>query len=243
MKRRDLLRVAPGLPLLPLAFAGDGLAASWAGTMPEATFRLRVHPGTTGWPSLAQWDRLKQQVGDRLLKLESPFAGCMASPRDAVCSEALAQLKNAFYLGEPLALTRTSGCADAWTSLPSAYAVAAEHAADVVAAVDFARQHHLRLVVNGGGRSCQSTSDAPVSLLPWTRHMKTVTSHVAFVGPGCSGGQAPPPAVSFGAGAMWIGAHGAVTTHAGRCVQGGGWPGAERRRWQFLQELRHGRRT
>ena len=222
MKRRDLLRVALGLPLLPLAFAGDGLAVTWAGKMPAATFRPRVRPGATGWPSLAQWDRLKQQVGGRLLKLESPFAGCAASPRDAPCSEALAQLKNPFYLGDQPALTQTSGWADAWTSLPSAYAVTAENTADVVAAVNFARRHHLRLVVKGGGHSYQGTSDAPDSLLLWTRHMKTVTLHDAFVGQGCGGNQAPQPAVSLGAGAMWIDAYSAVTTHAGRYVQGGG---------------------
>ncbi|MFA6231961.1 MAG: hypothetical protein WC617_17600 [Rhodanobacter sp.] len=64
MKRRDLLKAAPGLPLLPLAFAGDGLAPTWAGKMPAATFHLRVRPGAAGWPSLAQWDRLRHQVSE-----------------------------------------------------------------------------------------------------------------------------------------------------------------------------------
>jgi FAD/FMN-containing dehydrogenase len=157
-----------------------------------------------------------------LVKLESPFAGCAATPVAAACSEALAHMKNAYYVGDQPALTQTSGWVDAWTSVPSAYAVAARSTADVVAAVNFARVHDLRLVVKGGGHSYQGTSDAPDSLLVWTRHMNQVTVHEAFVPHGCAGTVAAQPAVSVGAGAMWMDAYDAVTTHAGRYVQGGG---------------------
>ena len=37
--------------------------------------------------------------------------------------------------------------------------------ADVVAAVNFARENHLRLVVKGGGHSYQGTSNAADELL------------------------------------------------------------------------------
>ena len=57
--------------------------------------------------------------------------------------------------------------------MPSVYAVAARHADDVVAAVNFARSNRLRLVVKGGGHSYQGTSNAADSLLVWTRRMKT----------------------------------------------------------------------
>jgi hypothetical protein len=46
--------------------------------------------------------------------------------------------------------------------------------------------------------------------------------HDDFVGAGCAGKAAPAPAVSLGAGCMWIDAYSAVTTRAGRYVQGGG---------------------
>ena len=48
-------------------------------------------------------------------------------------------LGNPYFIGDNPALTQTSGWPDAWMSRPSAYAVAARNAADVAAAVDFAR--------------------------------------------------------------------------------------------------------
>ena len=86
----------------------------------------------------------------------------------------------------------------------------------------FARENNLRLVVKGGGHSYQGTSNAPDSLLVWTRAMNAVTLHDAFVARGCEGTQGPVPAVTIEAGAMWIDAYDAVTTKGGRYVQGGG---------------------
>ena len=220
MNRRDLLKAALAAPLLP------ELLASWRPAYAAArgghSSWSRVRPANPGWPVQAEWDRLKDDVGGRLLKLESPFAGCTATPMSAACQEALEHIKNPYYLGDHPALTQTSGWLDAWTSKPSTYAVAAETTADVVAAVNFARKHNLRLVVKGGGHSYQGTSDAPDSLLVWTRHMHQVTMHDAFVARGCQGTSAPQPAVTVEAGAMWVDAYDAVTTRGGRYVQGGG---------------------
>ncbi|RDS85804.1 FAD-binding protein [Dyella psychrodurans] len=223
MNRREVLKAALAIPFLSGVMSG-GLTSALAavGGPVSGAPRSRVRPGEPGWPSAAQWGQLKQDVGGRLLKLESPFANCTATSTTAACREALKHLKNPFYIGDQPALTQTSGWVDAWTSQPSAYAVAAESTADVVAAVNFARRHHLRLVVKGGGHSYQGTSDAPDSLLVWTRHMNAVTLHDAFVAQGCAGTQPPQPAVSLQSGAMWIDAYDAVTTHGGRYVQGGG---------------------
>ena len=105
-------------------------------------------------------------------------------------------------------------------SAPSVFAVAAKTAADVAAAVNFAREHNLRLVVKGGGHSLLGTSNAAASLLIWTRVMDDITLHEAFVPQGCN--TPPQPAVSVGAGAIWLHVYDAVTTKAGRFVQGGG---------------------
>jgi FAD/FMN-containing dehydrogenase len=221
MHRRDLLKAALTLPLLPWALSpATATAAALPAPLAAGTLRSRVRPGDPGWPTPAQWDQLKDAVGGRLQALHSPFEAC--SRQNAACQEALAQIKNPYYLGDEPALTQTSGWVDAWTSHPSAYAVAVENTKDVVAAVNFARQHNLRLVVKGGGHSYQGTSAAPDSLLIWTRHMNAVTLHDAFVPQGCEGKQAPLPAVSMQSGAMWIDAYSAVTTRGGRYVQGGG---------------------
>ncbi len=220
MRRRDLLKIAAVTPLSTGLLSGSPASAG-THTRPLEPFNSRPRPGDASWPSAADWAGLKTLVGGRLLKLESPFAGCDSRPSVA-CAEALQHMDNPFFLGDQPALTQTSGWIDAWISQPSAYAVAAESAADVVAAVNFARQHHLRLVVKGRGHSYQGTSSAPDSLLIWTRHMDQVISHTDFVASGCEATQPPQPAVTVGAGAMWIDAYHAVTTVGGRYVQGGG---------------------
>ncbi len=211
MQRRFILKAAV---LMTISLAHP---ASFARAARRA--RTRVRPGQPGWPSPAAWKGLDNAVGGRLQRLAAPFAACASKPDAPACSDALAALKNPFAVGDQPALTQTSGWAGAWTSQPSAYAVAASSTADVVAAVNFARTHNLRLVVKGGGHSYQGTSNAPDSLLVWTRQMKAIQLHDTFTAQGCTGAQ---PAVSIGAGAMWIDAYDAVTTKAGRYVQGGG---------------------
>lgn len=216
MKRRDVLKASAVLPILAgVAPLGAVLAES------AATLRARVRPGDAEWPSEAKWKSLNEELGGRLLKPESPFSACSTPQPGVACNDALKQLNNPYFVGDQAALTQTSGWVDAWASQPSAYAVAATSAADVAAAVNFAREHRLRLVVKGGGHSYLGTSNAPDSLLVWTRAMNAVTLHDAFVAQGC-GGTVPVPAVSVGAGAMWSDAYSAVTTRGGRYVQGGG---------------------
>ena len=52
--------------------------------------------------------------------------------------------------------------------------------------------------------------------------MKGIVLHDAFVPQGCAGKLAPQPAVTAQAGAVWMHVYDAVTTQAGRYVQGGG---------------------
>ena len=182
----------------------------------------RVRPGDPAWPPEAAWNRLDRDVGGRLVPVESPLAACVAAPSSTDCAQLFRSLKNPYYLRDEVALTQTLGWVDAWTSQPSAYAVAARTTGDVVAAVHFARENNLRLVIKGGGHSYQGTSNAAGSLLIWTRAMDAVTLHDGFVGSGCEGRQDPQPAVTAEAGAVWGQVYDAVTTKAGRYVQGGG---------------------
>ena len=117
------------------------------------------------------------------------LAACV-NPDSPECQDVLKAVKNPYYVGDQPAGTQTAGWVDAWMSAPSVYAVAARTTEDVVAAVNFARENRLRLVVKGGGHSYQGTSDSADSLLIWTRAMNSIALHDAFVAQGCEGRQA-----------------------------------------------------
>jgi FAD/FMN-containing dehydrogenase len=161
-------------------------------------------------------------VNGRLIEVHSPFADCAPDAQATACRALFARLKNPSYSRDEVALPQTTGWIDAWLAAPSAYAVAARSAKDVAAAVDFARAHNVRIVVKGGGHSYQGTSNAPDSLLVWTRDMDDVVLHDAFVPVRCERSHAPVPAVSVGAGAIWMHVYQAVSGQANRYVQGGG---------------------
>jgi len=156
--------------------------------------------------------------------VRSPLVECAEAEarRAGRCAEFVRHVKNPYYLGDEVGLTQTFGWVDAWMSRPSVYAIAARTTADVVAGVNFAREHRLRLVVKGGGHSYLGTSNAPDSLLIWTRPMNAIVVHDAFVASGCAVREAPQPAVSVGAGAIWMPVYNEITTARRRYVQGGG---------------------
>jgi FAD/FMN-containing dehydrogenase len=214
-QRRRLLQWAATAPFLP-----GHVGAVLAGQPAAKSSAARCRPGDAGWPSADQWQALREQVGGRLLQPRSPLQACVQAPSGAACSQLLDSLKNPYFIGDEPALTQNLGWVDAWTSMPSAYAVAAHSTDDVVAAVNFARRHNLRLVVKGGGHSFQGTSSCADSLLLWTRRMNDITLHEDFVASGCPG--KPVRAVTVGAGAVWAQVYDAVTTRAGGYVQGGG---------------------
>ena len=214
--RRRFLQRSAALSLLSL-HSPQNAAAAESGPR----FR-RVRPSDADWPSRSRWQALSQNVGRRLIGVSSPLSECVQSPGDAKCAELFRALKNPYYIGDEPGLTQTLGWVDAWTSAPSVYAVVPRNATDVVQAVNFARQHRLRLVVKGGGHSYQGTSNCADSLLIWTRGMNEVTLHDAFVAQDCAAKSSPQPAVSIGSGAIWMHVYDAVTTKGGRYVQGGG---------------------
>ena len=214
MERRVVLK---GLAVLPLSrFAAPELGV--------AVQPVRgVRSGQPGWPDLAEWAMLRKSVGGRLVKVKSPFDACTPDPGSPGCTELFENLRDPFYISDSVALTQTLGWTDAWTSQASAYAVLAQSSADVAAAVNFARKHRVRLVVKGGGHSYVGGSNAADSLLIWTRpNMRAVELHDRFVPRGAAGLVEPETAVSVGAGAIWMDVYDAVTTTAGRYVQGGG---------------------
>jgi FAD/FMN-containing dehydrogenase len=214
MHRRQLLKSAAALP-----FAAA--LASPASALPAAQLLARrVRPSDLAWPSDARWVELKRTVGGNLVRPQTVWAACEAAPGTPECLASLQNVRNPFWLGDQPGGTQVSGWLDAWTPKASAYAVAARSTADIVEAVKFARRHNLRLVVKGGGHSYLGGSNAPDSLLIWTRAMNRIELHEAFVPEDCAAD--PVPAVTLESGCLWIDAYTAVTTQAGRYVQGGG---------------------
>jgi FAD/FMN-containing dehydrogenase len=215
VQRRVFLKGLAALPLSALLAApGRGVAVQRV---------RRVRPGEPGWPEPAEWAKLRRHVGGRLVKVKSPFAACSPHADSPACTRLFEKLQNPFYISDSAALTQTLGWTDAWTSQASPYAVLAQNSADVAAAVNFARDHGVRLVVKGGGHSYAGGSNAPDSLLVWTRpNLRAIELHDCFVPRGAAGLVEPEAAVSVGAGAIWMDVYDAVTTTAGRYVQGGG---------------------
>ncbi len=168
------------------------------------THRVFCAPNLPCWPTAVQWQRFGSTLTGKLERPQFPVNSA-----------------NPFYIQDQSGGTESLGWLGAWTAAPSAYAVAAETAHDIVAVVNFAREHNLRVVVKGTGHDYLGRSNAADSLLIWTHKMRQITTHDGFVPTSCTN-SAGFPAVTLGAGTRWLEAYQAVTAKNGRYVQGGG---------------------
>ena len=212
MERRTFLKSSGLTALLPL----------WPRPLVASKSFRRRRPSDADWPSKAAWKRLNDEVDGNLIPVEFPIEACMKDAESAACRNLIASVKNPYFVGDQPGLTQTLGWVDAWFTRPSVFAVAAKNADHVSAAVRFAGENNLRLVVKSGGHSYQGTSNAADSLLIWTRHMHDITLRERFIAEGCGKKQAPQRAVTCGSGTIWMQAYDAVTTKGGAYVQGGG---------------------
>ncbi len=211
MMRRDLIK-----------YAGAASLMATTDVRGQTSPFKRVRPGEAGWPSEAKWQELNAKLGGQLVRVASPLDACQGlngGADKAACDAVFKGFKNPYFIRDNIALTQTTGWVDAWVSSPSVYAIDARNAGEVAAAVHFARDNKLRLVVRGGGHSYLGTSNAPDSLMIRTRLMDQIVMHEGFVAQGCSA--APQPAVSVGTGNIWLKVY-ATVTKAGRYAQGGG---------------------
>ncbi len=165
------------------------------------------------WPSDAKWRALNRQVGGRLIKPTLPWVDANA--------ETFELLKNPFWNEEQPGALQSTGWFGAWTAVASPYAVRAQRTSDIVAAVNFARENDVKLVVKGTGHDYLGRNCAPNSLLVWTHDMRTVTVHDNFVPRGAPAGTAGVEAMTVEAGTRWLEAYQAAIA-ADRFVSGGG---------------------
>src|SRR5579871_328156 len=215
MNRRAFLKAVGSAALLPmLPMLPRHLLAS-------TPFRRR-RPSDANWPSPAAWKQLNDAVGGNLIPVKFPLSEAKTDPTGAATEQLWKDIKNPYFIRDQPGLTESLGWVDAWATQPSVYAVAARNAQDIAAAVNFARENDLRLAVKGGGHSYQGTSNAPDSLLIWTRHMHDIEMNTAFVPQGCEHAIQPQLAVTVGAGTIGMQAYTAVTTEGAKYVQGGG---------------------
>ena len=146
MNRRELLKAIGSAALLP-ALPRPLLATT--------TFTRR-RPSDAAWPSSATWKRLNEQVGGNLISVDFPLSAAKNDPNGAAAEALWKNLKNPYFIGETPGLTETTGWVDAWATKPSVYAVAARNAQDIAAAVNFARENDLRLVVKAEGTATRA---------------------------------------------------------------------------------------
>jgi len=162
---------------------------------------------------------LKAKAGDRLLHVQAPLQACVTEPGSPAAEAALASLRSPYAIQDDPGAFQTTGWFGAYGSRHSPRAVAAESAADIAAAVEFAARRGIGLVIKGAGHDYLGRSSAPGSLLIWTHRMREITVHDAFRPAGTDGPGVP--AITVGAGTRWLEAYQAATAH-GRYVQGGG---------------------
>ena len=116
-----MLQLAGSLRLAATSFPFVAIGRAATAAAPTS----RVRPGDPAWPPPEKWKQLADQVGGALVEVRSPFAECIKAPSGAACAQLLKAAKNPYALGDDVGLTQTFGWVDAWTSAPSAYAVAA----------------------------------------------------------------------------------------------------------------------
>jgi len=219
MKRRDALKAGAG------ALLAAGLldpAATVAVRAAAPLMRKRVRPSDAAWPTPEQWTKLASSLDGTLADCIRPIDAVMAKNGGELTEAAQAELQNPFVIQDYSGGTQSAGWVDGWLAAPSARVVIPKTAADVSRAVHFANEHALRLVIKGGAHSYLGQSNAPDSLLVWTRDLTGLELHDAFVPQGCAGTVAPRPAVSVGAGEKFIGLYDFTVRQHGRYVQGGG---------------------
>jgi FAD/FMN-containing dehydrogenase len=212
MLRRTFMQLAGAVALGTTLLPGRVMAALNRGQ--------RVRPGEAGWPSSDDWTALAQRLEGSLEQSRSALSSVLQDHGGKLTEDALNKLINPFFLQDFSGSTQSLGWLDGWTSAESAMVGIPRSARDVSELVRFANRHNLRLVIKGGGHSYYGQSNAPDSLLVWTRDLKGITLHDSFVPEGGKG--AGVPAVSVASGEKFIDLYGEVVVKNGRYVQGGG---------------------
>ncbi|CEQ41959.1 SPOSA6832_03737 [Sporobolomyces salmonicolor] len=195
------------MPPFQLAFDGSGGAA---GPLPRplasSPYCLPTQPC---FPSVATWTAFNDSLDGLLIRPE-PLP-CI----EPECSQASWRIEQPggvqflnFETGEGLSpLTDDSAtalsvedAAERARGRTPAYVVDAQSAEDVAKAVNFSREHNLRLRIKNTGHDYLGRSSDVGSFTIWTHHLKTIHYNSAFVPEGAPEGTEPHAAILAGAG-------------------------------------------
>lgn len=204
------------------------LVAGCSGTPTTETKQLasdtpncRCTPEQDCWPTDQEWQGLASAMQGPLIQPVLPLEACEQDDTSKACLDALKNIKNPFFMQSASGRNESQGWYNAWKMQPSSYAAEVESTNDVVQAVNFARDHNLRLVVKGAGHDYLGRSSGSDALLIWTHNMRDITFHEQFHPQNCPV-STHYSAVTVSAGNRWIEAYDMVTNQHGQYVQGGG---------------------
>ncbi len=222
MPRDDLLSESSGLgrrQFLAAALALGATAALGGATVPAYAGDFGA-ACRTNWARGPAWRQLKRRLGPRLIRPTSPIAVCLTNPSGSACTSAITNLQNPWLAMNDPGAVLYSGRYKGWEPKLSPYAVAAESTADVAAAVNFARECGVKLVIKSTGHDYLGRSNSANSLLIWLHRMRRVKVVNNFVPKNAPSGHKGVHAISFGPGTRWLTTYQAATA-AKRLVSGG----------------------
>ncbi len=197
---------------------------SYAQDVSHQVLQSRCQPGQACWPSpttvKAYFTKYGLQGPLYIDPLKSPIAACQTDFNSSECKKELSLAHNPFYLQSIPNGSESQGYWKAWTYQNSTYTVEPDNANDVVLAVNFARQHNIRLVIKGKGHDQLGRSNAPKSLLIWTHNLKGIHYDESFIPEGSTTDKSYK-AVTVGAGEGWLSVDQRMAKY-GRAVLSGG---------------------
>ncbi|KAK7024262.1 hypothetical protein VNI00_016479 [Paramarasmius palmivorus] len=196
--------------------------------------------GDTCWPSESDFNQLASRLSQPLVHPTPPESACYpASNPSGNCTDVQVNYGNGNWRADQVGalqntnfqsfifpndtisacyLNATLGAPCGQGSIPP-IGVDARSPEDIQAAVQFAAEHNLRLVVKNTGHDYLGRSAARNSFMIWTHHLKNITYNAAFVPVNSTSGETFK-ALTFEAGVQWHEAYDAAEQN-GRVIVGG----------------------
>ncbi|KAK4148374.1 hypothetical protein C8A00DRAFT_39073, partial [Chaetomidium leptoderma] len=149
--------------------------------------RCKAFPGDSSWPTAIEWTRLNKTLGGALLNPPPPASVCYATSPNFNAEACSFLINNAsrttFYLDDPVTILSlwpqgntcllsqnpTGNCTQGGYPV---YVVNATSVKHIQAAVNFARNRNVRLVVKNTGHDAVGRNTGAGSLSIWTHYLK-----------------------------------------------------------------------